>query len=86
MLPSCLLQSTASEDLDHCPLLLGLRDLDCKGKNVSILKPFGRNLTVAAAWSSVSKIQLQEAVILPHARPPQPLGMKDAKDKSESNI
>jgi exonuclease III len=24
--PNCLLQSTASDDSDHCPLLLGLRD------------------------------------------------------------
>lgn len=43
----CLLQTTASLISDHCPLVLGLHDLT-QGKDVSILRVFGRGLM--APW------------------------------------
>jgi endonuclease/exonuclease/phosphatase family metal-dependent hydrolase len=40
--PNVLLQSTASHDSDHCPLILGLRD-NKLGKTHFHLSPFGQS-------------------------------------------
>lgn len=55
--PQCLLQSTATDDSDHCPLLLGLNDLRL-GKRRFHFEAFwptieGFSEEVAAAWGSV---------------------------------
>jgi hypothetical protein len=55
--PRCLLQSAATEDSDHCPLLLGLSDLRL-GKRRFHFEAFwpsieGFSEEVAAAWGSV---------------------------------
>jgi hypothetical protein len=50
--PNVLLQSVASEDSDHCPLLLGLNDIK-PGKNAFILKLSGPRLR--ASWEQWSR-------------------------------
>ena len=55
--PYCLLQSMASDDSDHCPLLLGLQDNKPRKRRFHS-KSFrpkldGFHETVASAWSSV---------------------------------
>jgi exonuclease III len=55
--PNCLLQSAASQDLDHCPLILGLNDIN-KGKRRFHFEAFWPRLdgfqeVVASAWASV---------------------------------
>ena len=55
--PNCLLQSMASEDSDHCPLLLGLQD-NKVGRRRFHFESFwtridGFQEVVAAAWTSV---------------------------------
>lgn len=57
-LSDCLLQSLASQDSHHCPLLLGLQDLE-RGKGRSHFQSFwtkvdGFQEAVAQAWGSVS--------------------------------
>ena len=42
LFPNSLLQSAASEDSDHCPLILGLKS-NCYGKKGFILSLFGQN-------------------------------------------
>jgi hypothetical protein len=55
--PNCLLTSTVSDDSDHCPLLLGLRDSH-QGKKRFHFEAFwpkfdGFHKAVQHAWSSV---------------------------------
>lgn len=57
MYPNCLLQSVATDDSDHCPLLLGLQD-NKPGKRRFHFEAFwpkfeGFQEAVQAAWSSV---------------------------------
>lgn len=57
MFPDCLLQSSASDDSDHCPLILGLRDITTTKRRFHF-ESFWTNMdgfldTVEAAWSSV---------------------------------
>jgi len=57
LFPYCLLQSMASEDSDHCPLLLGLQD-NKSGRRRFHFEAFWTKLegfqeTIAAAWASV---------------------------------
>lgn len=57
LFPDCLLQSFASEDLDHCPLLLGLND-NKAGRRRFHFESFWPKLeeyheTVANAWASI---------------------------------
>jgi exonuclease III len=57
LFPNCLLQSAASQDSDHCPLILGLNDL-LAGKGRFHFASFWPRLdgfqeVVAQAWSSV---------------------------------
>jgi len=57
MFPDCLLQSWASDDSDHCPLILGLKDC-MPGRRRFCFESFwpsqdGFAETVAAAWNSV---------------------------------
>ena len=58
LFPGCLLQSAASHDSDHCPLLLGLQDVNrAKGRfffQAFWVKLEGFHDTVALAWSSVA--------------------------------
>jgi hypothetical protein len=58
LFPGCLLQSAASQDSDHCPLLLGLQDVNrAKGRfffQAFWVKLEGFHDTVAQAWSSVA--------------------------------
>ena len=70
MFPECLLQSSASDDSDHCPLILGLRD-NIASKKCFHFESFWPSLdgfleTVEAAWSSVQ----------PHPYPMKMLSMK----------
>jgi len=55
--PNCLLQSLASEDSDHCPLLLGLQDNKVGRRRFHFesfwTKMDGFQEVVAAAWTSV---------------------------------
>ena len=55
--PNCLLQSLASEDSDHCPLLLGLQDNKVGRRRFHFesfwTKMDGFQEVVAAAWMSV---------------------------------
>jgi hypothetical protein len=58
MFPNCLLQSAATQDSDHCPLMLGLHD-NKQGKRRFHFESFWPKLdgfqeAVSAAWSSVS--------------------------------
>jgi hypothetical protein len=55
--PICLLQSSASQDSDHCPLILGLHDIK-RGKRRFHFKAFWPKLddfqeAIAVAWGSV---------------------------------
>jgi hypothetical protein len=55
--PNCLLQSAASQDSDHCSLILGLNDIN-KGKRRFHFEAFWSRLdgfqeVVASAWASV---------------------------------
>jgi hypothetical protein len=55
--PNCLLQSTASDDSDHCPLLLGLHD-NLRGRRRFHFESFwpkleGFHEAVASAWNSI---------------------------------
>jgi hypothetical protein len=57
--PDYLLQSAASDDSDHCPLLLGLKD-NIHGKRRFHFKPFwprfdGFQDAVSAAWNSIQQ-------------------------------
>lgn len=57
LFPNCLLQSMASDDSDHCPLLLGLRD-NKAGQRCFHFESFwpkleGFHEAVESAWSSV---------------------------------
>jgi hypothetical protein len=57
LFPNCLLQSMASEDSDHCPLLLGLQD-NKSGRRRFHFESFWPKLegfqdTIADAWASV---------------------------------
>jgi hypothetical protein len=57
LFPNVLLQSTASQDSDHCPLILGLEDL-LPGKGRFQFAPFwprldGFHESVSQAWNSV---------------------------------
>jgi hypothetical protein len=57
LFPNCLLQSSASQDSDHCPLILGLHDIK-RGKRRFHFESFWPKLdgfqdAVAAAWASV---------------------------------
>lgn len=57
MFLDCLLQSSASDDSDHCPLILGLRD-SITSKRRFHFESFWTSMegfqeSVAAAWSSV---------------------------------
>ena len=58
LFPGCLLQSTTSQDLDHCPLLLGLQDVNrAKGRfffQAFWVKLEGFHDTVDQAWCSVA--------------------------------
>jgi hypothetical protein len=70
MFPNCLLQSTASMDSDHCPLILGLGDL-LHGKGRFHFESFWPRLdgfqdVVAEAWNSVE----------PHFCPLETLSLK----------
>ena len=55
--PDCLLQSSASDDSDHCPLILGLRDNIISKKRLHFESFWtsmdGFQETVVAAWNSV---------------------------------
>ena len=56
--PNCLLQSLASDDSDHCPLLLGLRDNNTQGRRRFHFESFWPKLdgfqeAVSASWTSV---------------------------------
>lgn len=58
--PDFLLQCSASEDSDHCPLLLGLKD-NHWGKRRFHFEPFwpkfeGFHDAVSSAWNSVQNI------------------------------
>jgi len=60
MFPDCLLQSSASDDSDHCPLILGLRN-SIASKRRFHFESFWPSLagfleTVATAWSSVQPL------------------------------
>ena len=55
--PNCLLQSSASDDSDHCPLILGLRD-NLPGKPRFHFEAFWPKMdgfmeTVESAWTSI---------------------------------
>jgi hypothetical protein len=55
--PNCLLQSSASQDSNHCPLILGLHDIK-RGKRRFHFESFWPKLdgfqeAVAAAWASM---------------------------------
>lgn len=57
--PGCLLQSAASEDSDHCPLILGLKDVQ-QGKRCFHFESFwpkfeGFQEAVQEAWQSVTR-------------------------------
>jgi hypothetical protein len=56
--PDCLLQSSASDDSDHCPLILGLRDNIIR--NDSILNPFG------PPWMDSRKRLLLRGILFNH--------------------
>jgi hypothetical protein len=55
--PGCLLQSAASDDSDHCPLVLGLKDVFHGKKRFHFEsfwpKFYGFQETVSSAWDSV---------------------------------
>jgi hypothetical protein len=56
LFPNCLLRSSASQDSDHCPLILGLQDVK-QGKKRFHFEPFWLKLdgfqeAVASAWAS----------------------------------
>jgi exonuclease III len=58
LFPNCLLQSAASDDSDHCPLLLGMSNIQ-QGKRRFHFESFWTKLegfkeAVEAAWESVS--------------------------------
>jgi exonuclease III len=60
MFPDCLLQSSASDDSDHCPLILGLRN-SIASKRRFHFESFWPSLdgfleTVVTAWSSVQPL------------------------------
>jgi hypothetical protein len=57
LFPDCMLQSSATQDSDHCPLILDLHDLMC-GKRRFHFESFWPQLdelqdTVASAWVSM---------------------------------
>jgi hypothetical protein len=57
LFPNCLLQSMATDDSDHCPMLLGLNDnkSGCRRFHFEAFWPKleGFQEVVAAAWNSV---------------------------------
>jgi hypothetical protein len=57
LFPDCLLHSSTSQDLDHCPLILGLHDIK-RGKKRFHFEAFWAKLegyqeAVASAWAAV---------------------------------
>lgn len=59
LFPDCLLQSTATEESDHCPLILGLKDIK-PGKKRFKFESFwpkfdGFHEAVQNAWQSVHR-------------------------------